>query len=454
MERRSHPVPITADVTRSLDVIRRLQGAPQEVVSASERTALGHLSDWLSDLGVASAGGSSDDEDLVDDAKARSYLHAIRDQYARHSVAPLVHGRLFGQSPKVQPNGVLLRGQVSSKDDLLEAPLATEMEKLDQWEGFDIFEVARLSRGRPLETVTLAALQRFGLVEKLRLPLAKLAAFLQDVEAAYATPNPYHNSTHAADVTQGLATMLAGNAVTAQLTDLELLALVLAAAVHDVGHPGVSNEFLVLTHAEAALTYNDSSVNENMHASLAFRLLRKPANSFLEVLPDNDYRFVRRTMISLVLGTDMALHSEIIKDFAASARLFGGDLGAWPAEKRATLLQMLVHCADIGNPARPLAVSLKWTARIVEEQLAEGDRERALGLPSSAIRDRSRVDVPSSQVAFLAFVVRPAFEAARAVLPAAAATVLANAELARRHWSRCAAHPLDDMFQAPPAVSE
>ena len=38
----------------------------------------------------------------------------------------------------------------------------------------------------------------------------------------------------------------------------------------------------MLTHAETALTYNDSSVNENMHASLAFRLLRKPANNFLE----------------------------------------------------------------------------------------------------------------------------------------------------------------------------
>ena len=42
-----------------------------------------------------------------------------------------------------------------------------------------MFEVARLSRGRPLETVALAALQRFGLVDKLDLPPAKLAAFLR-----------------------------------------------------------------------------------------------------------------------------------------------------------------------------------------------------------------------------------------------------------------------------------
>ena len=73
------------DVTRPC----RRQGAPQEVISTSERTALAHLGAWLADLGVApAAGGSSDEEDLADDAKARSYVHAIRDQYARHSLAP------------------------------------------------------------------------------------------------------------------------------------------------------------------------------------------------------------------------------------------------------------------------------------------------------------------------------------------------------------------------------
>ena len=59
------------------------------MVTASEQQALGHLSDWLAELGVTAPAGSSDDEDLVEDDRARSYLHAIRGQYARQMVKPV-----------------------------------------------------------------------------------------------------------------------------------------------------------------------------------------------------------------------------------------------------------------------------------------------------------------------------------------------------------------------------
>jgi hypothetical protein len=76
--------------------------------------------------------------------------------------------------------------------------------------------------------------------------------------------------------------------------------------------PGVSNEFLVQAAADIALEYNDHSVNENMHAARAFRIFVKPQNNFMAHLPDSYYRYFRRTVISIVLSTDMAGHAELV----------------------------------------------------------------------------------------------------------------------------------------------
>lgn len=46
---------------------------------------------------------------------------------------------------------------------------------------------------------------------------------------------------------------------------------------------GVTNEYLINTNAESALLYNDQSVNENGHAAMGMRLLRKSCNNFIEV---------------------------------------------------------------------------------------------------------------------------------------------------------------------------
>ena len=61
---------------------------------------------------------------------------------------------------------------------------------------------------------------------------------VQDIEKAYNPQNPYHNSIHAADVTQSLGCLLINDEFSSQLSDMELLSMIIAAAVHDVGHPG------------------------------------------------------------------------------------------------------------------------------------------------------------------------------------------------------------------------
>jgi hypothetical protein len=51
---------------------------------------------------------------------------------------------------------------------------------------------------------------------------------------------------------QALGAILAQDDFARQLSDLEQLAAIIAAAMHDVGHPGINNDFLIRTHSEVS----------------------------------------------------------------------------------------------------------------------------------------------------------------------------------------------------------
>lgn len=50
-----------------------------------------------------------------------------------------------------------------------------------------------------------------------------------------------------------------------------------------------------------------------MHVATAFKIMRRPGNDLLEHLPADQYRYFRRTVIQIVLATDMAGHSELLQ---------------------------------------------------------------------------------------------------------------------------------------------
>jgi high affinity cGMP-specific 3',5'-cyclic phosphodiesterase 9 len=68
-----------------------------------------------------------------------------------------------------------------------------------------------------------------------------------------------------ADVSMATNWLLGQSDVLDQLSDWEVLGLLLASIIHDVEHPGNSNKFEIKTRSERATTYNDISPLENHH---------------------------------------------------------------------------------------------------------------------------------------------------------------------------------------------
>ena len=196
---------------------------------------------------------------------------------------------------------------------------------------FDVFELETLcggggggsEAGRPMMVMGLTLLGplNYNLIAECALNEATLVAFLDKIDTLYHKENPYHNSLHAADVAQSTNYMLAtgGFAQLLQLTQDQVLASLLAALVHDVGHPGVNNAFLCATSDPLALRYNDHSPLENLHCALPFEMMRETRFDLLGGFDYERRRGIRRVIVEMVLATDNAHHMTFLGQLKARA---------------------------------------------------------------------------------------------------------------------------------------
>lgn len=234
------------------------------------------------------------------------------------------------------------------------------------------------------------------------------------LEDHYRPDVAYHNSIHAADVTQTSHVMLLVPTLENVFTDLEMLAVIFACAIHDVDHPGVSNQFLVQTGSELALIYNDESVLENHHLAVAFSLLQRPECDVFAELPRKQRQLLRRVVIDMVLATDMSRHMDHLahlKTMVETRKISGNcEINMENYSERIQVLQNLIHCADLSNPAKPLDLYRQWTERITREFFRQGDLERQLGIDVSPMCDRQAASIDKTQVGFIDYIVQPLWE--------------------------------------------
>eukprot|EP00727_Mastigamoeba_balamuthi_P009140 m51a1_g4849 putative achain crystal structure of unliganded pde4c2 (875) ;mRNA; r:259411-262551 len=301
----------------------------------------------------------------------------------------------------------------------------------ESW-NYDVAAVAVPNGVSLLEVVAMAAIEAHGLLSSFGLERRLVQSFFKAVERGY-KGNPYHNSTHAADVVQGMHALMCACS-TVQFTPLERLGAIIASACHDYGHWGVNNAFLQATMDPIYLQYNGVSVLENMHCAESMKLLMSPDLNFTRGrLRREDLWELHRVVSQLVLATDMSRHLEITSQF--STRVTAGKVDGANKADRLLVLQMMIKAADVSNPTRPWAACRRWAQCVMSEFFGQGDREREEGLTVSPFMDRQTADTAKCQLAFIKFIVRPMSELVHHISPGVSRDMLANIEGNAAKWS-------------------
>nr|XP_054098106.1 cGMP-inhibited 3',5'-cyclic phosphodiesterase 3B isoform X2 [Callithrix jacchus] len=370
------------------------------------------------------------------------------------------------------------------------------IEKMSNW-NFPIFELVEKmgeKSGRILSQVMYTLFQDTGLLEIFKIPSQQFMNYFRALENGY-RDIPYHNRIHATDVLHavwylttrpipGLQQIHNGcgtgnetdsddrinhgqiayisskscsipdesyGCLSSNIPALELMALYVAAAMHDYDHPGRTNAFLVATNAPQAVLYNDKSVLENHHAASAWNLyLSRPEYNFLLNLDHVEFKRFRFLVIEAILATDLKKHFDFLAEFNSKANDVNSNGIEWRNENdRLLVCQVCIKLADINGPAKVRDLHLKWTEGIVNEfyeqlkipvslsvrllaaanpyrsaatsilasseeriqpmgiKQTEANEEANLGLPISPFMDRSSPQLAKLQESFITHIVGP-----------------------------------------------
>uniref|UniRef100_A0A3Q1G946 Phosphodiesterase n=1 Tax=Acanthochromis polyacanthus TaxID=80966 RepID=A0A3Q1G946_9TELE len=350
--------------------------------------------------------------------------------------------------PLVQDKPIL------APEPLIMDDLEPLMSQLNNW-NFPIFTLMERTNGkcgRILSQVSYRLFEDTGLFETFKIPVKEFMNYFHALENGY-RDIPYHNRVHATDVLHAVwyLTTQAVPGLPSLITDhgsasdsdsdsgithshmgflvsktytvsedgygclsglipaLELMALYVAAAMHDYDHPGRTNAFLVATSAPQAVLYNDRSVLENHHAASAWNLfMSQPEYNFLVNLDHVEFKRFRFLVIEAILATDLKKHFDFLAEFNAKV---GDDPSTgidWSNENdRLLVCQMCIKLADINGPLKCKDLHLQWTEGIVNEFYEQGDEESSLGLPISPFMDRAAPQLAKLQESFITHIVGP-----------------------------------------------
>ncbi len=206
------------------------------------------------------------------------------------------------------------------------------------------------------------------------------------------------------------------------LNNIDIISLLISGLCHDVGHPGYNNDYQIKMVTDLSITYNDKSVLENYHISLTFQILKNENCNIFKILSKNEFSYIRKRMIDMVLATDMSFHSRIIalmKNRVENNNIKNGENSDKIVNKnnidnlfneQQEVLNYLIHIGDISHSTKSFELTYKWTCLLCEEFWRQGDEEKEKGFNVNFLFDRNNIDIGRNQVGFIKGIIIPSFD--------------------------------------------
>uniref|UniRef100_A0A8C5ER08 Phosphodiesterase n=1 Tax=Gouania willdenowi TaxID=441366 RepID=A0A8C5ER08_GOUWI len=250
---------------------------------------------------------------------------------------------------------------------------------------------------------TLAAVRMFidlNLVQNFQMKYTSLCQWILSVKKNYRRNVAYHNWRHAFNTAQCMFALIKSGRMQSYLSDLEVLALMIATLSHDLDHRGVNNSYIQRSDHPLAHLYCHSTM-EHHHFDQCLMILNSPGNQILSGLSLDEYKATLKMIERAILATDLALYMKRRGEFF---ELTKNSQFVWEDDNHRDLLRsMLMTACDISAITKPWPVQKRIAELVATEFFEQGDKERReLNIEPIDLMNREKRDkIPSMQVSFI-----------------------------------------------------
>ncbi|XP_051784617.1 rod cGMP-specific 3',5'-cyclic phosphodiesterase subunit beta [Erpetoichthys calabaricus] len=251
-----------------------------------------------------------------------------------------------------------------------------------------------------------------GVVKKFQIPQEVLVRFMYSVSKGYRKIT-YHNWRHGFNVGQTMFTLLMTGHLKQYYTDLEVMAMITAAFLHDIDHRGTNNLYQMKSQNPLAKLHG-SSILERHHLEFGKFLLSDESLNIYQNLNRRQIEHVIHLMDIAIIATDLALYFKKRTMFQKIVDLSETyeNRNEWvrflsvETTRKEIVMAMMMTACDLSAITKPWEVQSKVALSVAAEFWEQGDLERTV-LQQNPIpmMDRNKAaELPKLQCGFIDFV--------------------------------------------------